>query len=61
MNSYTVPLNPEEHRHASYQGRFKWFANRLGKRYNGVFREIGLFSEKQLLRMADTKLLAEGA
>jgi hypothetical protein len=59
MNSYTVPLNAEEHRHASYQGRFKWFANRLGKRYNGVFREIGLFSEKQLLRMADTKLLTE--
>jgi hypothetical protein len=59
MNSYTVPLNAEENRHASYQGRFKWFANRLGKRYNGAFREIGLFSEKQLLRMADTKLLAE--
>ena len=59
INSYTVPLNPEEHRHASYQGRFKWFANRLAKRYNGVFRNIGLFSEKQLLRMADTKLLTE--
>jgi hypothetical protein len=59
MNSYTVPLNHEEHRHASYQGRFKWFANRLSKRYQGVFREIGLFREKQLLRMADTKLLTE--
>jgi hypothetical protein len=59
MNSYTVPLNAEEHRHASYQGRFKWFANRVAKRYNGLFRAIGLFSEKQLIRMADTKLLAE--
>lgn len=59
MNSYTVPLNPEEHRHASYQGRFKWFANRIGKRYNGIFRQIGLFTERQLLRMADTKLIAE--
>jgi hypothetical protein len=59
MNSYTVPLNPEEHRHASYQGRFKWFANNVTKRYNGTFRTIGLFSEKQLVRMADTKLLAE--
>ncbi len=59
MNSYTVPLNPEEHRHASYQGRFKWFANRVAKRYNGTFRTIGLFGEKQLVRMADTKLLAE--
>jgi hypothetical protein len=24
-NSYTVPLNPEEERHATYQGAFKWF------------------------------------
>jgi Protein of unknown function DUF262 len=31
MNSYTVPLNPEEHRHASFQGRFKWFINRISK------------------------------
>jgi hypothetical protein len=59
MNSYTVPLNAEEHRHASYQGRFKWFANRLAKRHSGLFREAGIFTEKQLVRMVDTKLLAE--
>jgi hypothetical protein len=59
INSYTVPLNPEEHRHATFQGRFKWFANRLSRGYNGLFRELGIFSEKQLIRMADTKLLTE--
>lgn len=59
MNSYTVPLNPEEQRHASFQGRFKWFINRLATRFNRTYLEMGLFGEKQLVRMADTKLLAE--
>src|SRR5216683_1809309 len=59
INSYTIPLNPEEHRHASYQGPFKWFIASLAKRLEAVFVLIGLFSEKQLVRMADTKLLTE--
>jgi hypothetical protein len=59
MNSYTVPLNAEEQRHASYQGAFKWFINRLAGRFKGVFLVAGLFGEKQLVRMADTKLLTE--
>lgn len=59
MNSYTIPLNPEEHRHAEFQGLFKWFVHRLADRYNGVFVRIGLFTEKQVVRMVDTKLLAE--
>lgn len=59
MNSYTVPLNPEEHRHASYQGPFKWFVQRISRRFDDGFVQIGLFGEKQLVRMADTKLIAE--
>lgn len=59
MNSYTVPLNPEEQRHAKYQGRFKWFLHRLGLRLNEVWESMGVFSQKALVRMADTKLLAE--
>ena len=59
MNSYTVPLNAEEHRHAVYQGPFKWFLHRFAGRFNGVFVDIGLFNERQIVRMADTKLLAE--
>lgn len=59
MNSYTVPLNAEEHRHAVYQGPFKWFLHRLAGRFGGVFVDIGLFNETQIVRMADTKLLAE--
>lgn len=59
MNSYTIPLNPEEHRHASYQGQFKWFIYRLARRFDESFVKIGLFGPKQLVRMADTKLLSE--
>lgn len=59
MNSYTIPLNPEEHRHASYQGEFKWFITRLARHFSQSFVEMGVFREKQLIRMADTKLLTE--
>jgi hypothetical protein len=59
MNSYTVPLNPEEQRHAVFQGPFKWFVANLAKRQEAVFLNIGLFSQKQLVRMSDTKLLTE--
>ena len=59
MNSYTVPLNPEEKRHAGYQGEFKWFINRLSKTNQPTFRTVGAFSEKQFFRMADAKLLTE--
>ncbi len=59
MNSYTVPLNAEEQRHASYQGKFKWFINHLADQLEGVFLASGVFKEKQLVRMADNKLLTE--
>lgn len=59
MNSYTVPLNPEEQRHAKFQGRFKWFLHRLGLRLNDSWEVMGVFAQKALVRMADTKLLAE--
>jgi hypothetical protein len=61
MNSYTVPLNPEEERHAVYQGPFKWFVQRLGKAFGALFVSSGLFSAKQLIRMADAKLITEMA
>jgi hypothetical protein len=59
MNSYTVPLNAEEQRHASYQGKFKWFINEVADRLETIFIDTGVFKEKQLVRMADNKLLTE--
>lgn len=59
MNSFTIPLNPEETRHATYQGPFKWFINSLSKQYDIAFSEVGVFTPKQLTRMSDAKLLTE--
>lgn len=59
MNSYMVPLNPEEQRHAEFQGPFKWFIHRVAKRYGPHFTSTGLFNERALLRMQDMKLLTE--
>jgi hypothetical protein len=59
MNSYTIPLNPEEHRHAVFQGPFKWFIQKLAEQFSNSFFAMGIFSEKQIIRMGDTKLLAE--
>lgn len=59
MNSFTIPLNPEESRHATYQGDFKWFVNALSKKYDEAFAAAGVFAPKQLNRMADAKLLTE--
>jgi hypothetical protein len=59
MNSFTVPLNGEEQRHAVYQGKFKWFIHRIARRFDQSLLAAGVFTQKQLLRMADTKLLAE--
>jgi hypothetical protein len=59
MNSYTVPLNAEEQRHASYQGKFKWFINELADKLEPTLLTMGVFKEKQLVRMQDNKLLTE--
>ena len=59
INAYTVPLNPEEKRHSIYQGAFKWFIYNLSKAYGQNLNDIGVFTEKQLIRMADAKLFTE--
>lgn len=59
INSYTVPLNPEEHRHAVYQGAMKWFIYKLSKTFDQVLLDIGSFTQKSLVRMEDTKLYCE--
>jgi hypothetical protein len=59
MNSFTVPLNPEEQRHAIYQGPFKWFVRQIAVDYDDAFIRAGTFSGKQIVRMQDTKLITE--
>jgi hypothetical protein len=59
MNSYTVPLNSQEKRHAVYQGEYKWFMVEMTKKYAQSLKDIGVFSENQLSRMNDAILLSE--
>jgi hypothetical protein len=59
MNSYTAPLSPEEKRHAEFQGELKFFILDISRLYGDIFRDIGVFSERQLVRMADAGLVTE--
>ena len=59
INSYTVPLNPEEKRHSRWQGEFKWFIYNLSRKFGQSFVNMGVFTDKHLIRMADDKLLSE--
>jgi Protein of unknown function DUF262 len=59
MNSYTIPLNPQEKRHATHQGEFKWFIVDMTERYADALKQLGVFTERQLSRMADATLLSD--
>lgn len=59
INSYTVPLNAEEKRHADYQGAMKWFIYDLARKYSEKLTIIGTLTEKNLSRMVDFKFFSE--
>jgi hypothetical protein len=59
INSYTVPLNPAESRHAIYQGAFKWFVVGLSEKYSQLLKDLGVFTEAQLTRLADAVFFSE--
>lgn len=59
MNANNVPLNDEEQRNARYQGPFKWFIISLADRYKEGLVKLGLFSRRDLIRMADLKVYSE--
>jgi len=59
MNSYTVPLNPEEKRHATFQGAFKWFIMELIEQYSEPLKQMGVLTEANISRMQDAKLFSE--
>ena len=59
INSYTVPLNAQEERHATFQGEFKWFIVDLTEQYSQTLKDLGVFTEQQLSRMADAGLFSE--
>lgn len=59
VNSYNVPLNPQEIRHATYQGKFKWFLFEMANSYSQLLKDMGVLSESQMARMEDAKFIAD--
>jgi hypothetical protein len=59
LNSYTVPLNAAELRHATYQGDFKWKVRELSATLAGFWKEYGILSTRDRLRMLDDQFTAE--
>lgn len=59
MNAYTLPLNEAEKRHSSFQGSFKFFVNQMADNFNEFFVEFGVFTDRQIVRMADAELISE--
>ena len=59
INSYVVALNPEEQRHARWQGTFKWYIYHLSRMCDERLSAVGVFTDRQLVRMKDMKLFAE--
>ncbi len=59
INSYNVPLNPAEKRHAKFQGAFKWFIVKRCEDHSQNLRDLDVYSEQQLARMHDAALFTE--
>lgn len=59
VNSYNIPLNPQEIRHATYQGKFKWFLLEMANQYSQVLKDLGVLTESQMARMEDAKFIGD--
>lgn len=59
LNSYTVRLNPQELRHAKYQGDFKWAVREAVRRWPVLWEQLGVVSRARRTRMVDDELMAQ--
>ncbi len=59
LNSYTLPLNAAELRHAKYQGDFKWAIHEESRKWKVLWEEYQIVSVRERLRMLDDSLMAE--
>ncbi|QEH39356.1 DUF262 domain-containing protein [Chitinophaga sp. XS-30] len=59
INSYTLPLNTAELRHATYQGQFKWFISDLTEVFSPFLENYDIVSIRDISRMMDADLLTE--
>lgn len=59
INSYSVPLNPAETRHATYQGDFKWTVRAVARHWTVLWDRFQVVSIRNRVRMQDDSLVAE--
>lgn len=59
LNSYTLPLNRQELRHAKFSGDFKWAVNESARRWSILWECFAVISPRERIRMADDQLMAE--
>jgi uncharacterized protein with ParB-like and HNH nuclease domain len=59
LNTYSVPLNPQELRNGKYFGYFKQSAYRLAYDYVDFWRKRGIFSDCAIARMQEVELTSE--
>lgn len=59
LNSYTLPLNRQELRHAKFSGDFKWVVNAAARRWSILWERFAVISPSERIRMADDQLMAE--
>ena len=59
LNTYTVPLSPQEQRHAKYGGEFKFAVRNLSRELRPFFDFHRIFTLHGRVRMLDDQLTAE--
>ncbi len=59
LNSYAVILNEQEKLNASHFGPFKVLADRIGFDFNEYWKNQGILTSQQILRMQEVNLVAD--
>jgi hypothetical protein len=59
LNTYSVRLNAQELRNATYLGSFKQAAYRIGHRYAKYWKESKILTEQQIARMGEAELASD--
>jgi len=61
MNAFTLPLNAPEKRHSEFFGEFKDWVNVVLDQYGSILINWGVFTSRQIVRMADAEFIADVA
>lgn len=59
LNSYTVPVNPPELRHAKFQGEFKWAVHDLSQKWAILWEDYRVVGARDAVRLLSDSLMAE--